>query len=217
MLAVEKIGIQFGGRRLFSDLSFVLKARERLSLAGPNGAGKSTLLKIIAGIEESDSGRIVRSKHSTVGYLPQEGVAHRGTTLFAEAETVFGDVLRLRDELAEVEKEMEALDPEADAESYAERLEIIGDLQIRLEHHDISRMKPRIETVLGGLGFAHSDFARKTEEFSGGWQMRIALAKLLLQEPSILLLDEPTNHLDIETVQWLEQWLRQYDGCHHGD
>ena len=213
MLAVEKIGIQFGGRRLFSDLSFVLRARERLSLAGPNGAGKSTLLKIIAGIEGSDSGRIVRSKHSTVGYLPQEGVAHKGATLFAEAETAFGDVLRLQDELAEVERELESLDSQADAERYTDKLEVCGDLQIRLEHHDVSRMKPRIETILGGLGFAHSDFGRRTEEFSGGWQMRIALAKLLLQEPSVLLLDEPTNHLDIETVQWLEQWLRQYDGA----
>ena len=213
MLSVEKISIQFGGRRLFSDLSFVLRTRERLSLAGPNGAGKSTLLKIIAGIEESDSGRIVRPKHSTVGYLPQEGVTHKGTTLFAEAETAFGDVLLLQEQMAEVGEELETLDPDTDAERYADKLEIFGDLQIRLEHHDVSRMKPRIETILGGLGFSHSDFGRKTEEFSGGWQMRIALAKLLLLEPSVLLLDEPTNHLDIETIQWLEQWLRQYDGA----
>lgn len=212
MLAVDKVGIQFGGRTLFRDLSFTIRAKDRLSLAGPNGAGKSTLLKIIAGIEIPDSGRIVKAKQVTVGYLPQEGVRHEGTTLFSEAEKAFGDVLLLQEQLAEVEAELEALDPAAQAESYSDTLEVFGDLQLRLDHHDVSRMKPRIETILGGLGFSHGDFGKSTETFSGGWQMRIALAKLLLQEPSVLLLDEPTNHLDIETVQWLEQWLRSYGG-----
>jgi ATP-binding cassette subfamily F protein 3 len=212
MLAVDRVSIQFGGRTLFRDLSLTVRAKDRMSLAGPNGAGKSTLLKIIAGIENPDSGRVVKAKQATVGYLPQEGVKHAGGTLFAEAEKAFGDALLLQKQVAEVEAELETLDPAADAEAYADALEVLGDLQIRLEHHDISRMKPQIETVLGGLGFKHSDFERRTETFSGGWQMRIALAKLLLQEPSVLLLDEPTNHLDIETVQWLEQWLRTYDG-----
>ncbi|MBL9160442.1 MAG: ABC-F family ATP-binding cassette domain-containing protein [Verrucomicrobiales bacterium] len=212
MLAVDKVSIQFGGRTLFRDLSLTVRAKDRLSLAGPNGAGKSTLLKIIAGIENPDSGRIVKAKQATVGYLPQEGVKHAGSTLFAEAKKAFGDVLLLQKQVAEVEAELESLDPAADAEAYADALEVLGDLQIRLEHHDVARMKPRIETVLGGLGFKPEAFDRPTETFSGGWQMRIALAKLLLQEPSVLLLDEPTNHLDIETVQWLEQWLRTYDG-----
>ena len=212
MLAVEKVAIQFGGRTLFKDLSLTVRAKDRLSLAGPNGAGKSTLLKIIAGIETPDSGRIVQAKQVTVGYLPQEGVKHAGASLFTEAEKAFGDVLQLQKQLAEVEEELESLDPVSDAESYADTLEVFGDLQLRLDHHDVSRMKPRIETILGGLGFSHSDLERPTESFSGGWQMRIALAKLLLQEPSVLLLDEPTNHLDIETVQWLEQWLRGYGG-----
>ena len=212
MLAVDKVGIQFGGRTLFKDLSFTIRAKDRLSLAGPNGAGKSTLLKIIAGIETPDSGRIVKAKQVTVGYLPQEGVRHEGTTLFTEAEKAFGDVLLLQEQLAEVESELESLDPTNQAEAYSDTLEVFGDLQLRLDHHDVSRMKPRIETILGGLGFSHADFDKPTETFSGGWQMRIALAKLLLQEPSVLLLDEPTNHLDIETVQWLEQWLRGYGG-----
>ena len=140
-------------------------------------------------------------------------MTHAGETLFSEAEKAFDDVIQLQEQAAEVEVELEKLDPVDDSDVYTELLEVAGDLQLRLEHHDIARMKPRIETVLGGLGFAHSDMERQTEEFSGGWQMRIALAKLLLKEPSVLLLDEPTNHLDIETIQWLEQWLRQYGGA----
>ncbi len=213
MLAADKLAIQFGGRTLFRDLSFTVRAKDRLSLAGPNGAGKSTLLKIIAGIEQPDAGRIVKARQVTVGYLPQEGVRHEGCSLFTEAEKAFGDVLKLQDQLTEVEAELEKLDPVTDADAYADTLEVFGDIQLRLEHHDVAKMKPRIETILSGLGFSHADFEKATETFSGGWQMRIALAKLLLREPSVLLLDEPTNHLDIETVQWLEQWLRGYGGC----
>lgn len=211
MLAVDKVSIEYGARSLFKDLSFTVRAKERWSLAGPNGAGKSTLMKIIAGIEHPDTGRIVKAKQITVGYLPQEGVQHSGTSVFEEAAKAFDDVKQLQEQLVEVEKEMESGDPQS--EEYGDLLEVFGDLQLRLEHHDVSRMKPRIETVLGGLGFKQSDMTRETGEFSGGWQMRIAMAKLLLQEPSVLLLDEPTNHLDIETVQWLEQWLRNYGGA----
>jgi ATP-binding cassette subfamily F protein 3 len=213
MLSVEKVSIQYGGRVLFSDLSLMIRASERMSLAGPNGAGKSTLLKIINGSEQPDSGKIVKAKQVSVGYLPQEGVHHEGQTLFAEVETAFADALLLKEQLAEVESELDSLDPQTDEEKYADALEVFGDLNLRLEHHDVARMKPRIETVLGGLGFTHADHQRQTGTFSGGWQMRIALAKLLLQEPSVLLLDEPTNHLDIETIQWLEQWLRNYGGA----
>ncbi len=213
MLSVEKVSIGFVGRTLFDELSFVVRAKERIGLAGPNGAGKSTLLKIVIGIETPDSGRIVRAKQITTGYLPQEGVKHTGRTLFAETETAFDDVVELKAQLKEVEAELDQLNPKEDSERYADVLEVFGDLQLRLEHHDVSSMKPRIETILSGLGFSQEDFLRQTEEFSGGWQMRIALAKLLLREPSVLLLDEPTNHLDIETVQWLEQWLKNYGGA----
>ena len=211
MLAVDKVSIEYGARSLFQDLSFTVRAKERWSLAGPNGAGKSTLMKIIAGINTPDAGGIIKAKQTTVGYLPQEGVQHEGTTIFEEAAKAFDDVKQLQKQLAEVEKEMESGEPQS--EEYGDLLEVFGDLQLRLEHHDVSRMKPRIETVLGGLGFKQSDMDRDTGEFSGGWQMRIAMAKLLLREPSVLLLDEPTNHLDIETVQWLEQWLRNYGGA----
>ena len=211
MLAVDKVSIEYGARSLFQELSFTVRAKERWSLAGPNGAGKSTLMKIIAEIEHPDTGGIIKAKQTTVGYLPQEGVQHEGTTIFEEASKAFDDVKQLQKQLAEVEKEMESGEPQS--EEYGDLLEVFGDLQLRLEHHDVSRMKPRIETVLGGLGFKQSDMDRDTGEFSGGWQMRIAMAKLLLREPSVLLLDEPTNHLDIETVQWLEQWLRNYGGA----
>ncbi len=211
MLAVDRVSVQYGARNLFRDLSFTVRAKERWSLAGPNGAGKSTLMKIIAGIEQPDSGGIVKARQTTVGYLPQEGVQHKGSTVYDEVAKAFDDVRQLENQLKEVETELETADPESGA--YGELLEVFGDLTLRLDHHDVSKMRPRIATVLDGLGFAKSDFDRQAGEFSGGWQMRIAMAKLLLREPSVLLLDEPTNHLDIETVQWLEQWLRQYGGA----
>lgn len=211
MLAAENLSIEYGARALFRDLSFTIRAKERWAFAGPNGAGKSTLMKIIAGIETPDTGRLIKAKQSTVGYLPQEGVEHKGTRLYDEVAKAFDDVLRLQEQLREVEAQLESCDPESD--EYGDLLEVFGDLQLRLDHHDVDRMKPRIEKILNGLGFKEKDLNRPCEEFSGGWQMRIALAKLLLSEPSILLLDEPTNHLDIETVQWLEQWLRGYGGA----
>ncbi len=211
MLAIDRVSIEYGDRILFQDLSFTVRARERWALAGPNGAGKSTLMKIIAGIEDPDTGGIIRAKQTTIGYLPQEGVTHAGSTVFDEVASAFSDVQRLQAQMEELEKELDAADPKSEA--YADLLEVFGDVQLRLDHHDVSKMKPRIATELAGLGFSEREHDRMTNEFSGGWQMRIALAKLLLEEPSVLLLDEPTNHLDIETVQWIEQWLRNYQGA----
>lgn len=211
MLAAENLGISYGARRLFGGLNFTLRAGERVALAGPNGAGKSTLLKLIAGIEHGDQGRIAKAKTVTIGYLPQEGVEIKGRTLMAEAETAFEDALDLERQFEEASEGLGNY--KVGTPEYDDALEAFGDLQIRLEHHDMSRMKPRIERVLVGLGFSHKDMDRLTDEFSGGWQMRIALAKLLLAEPSVLLLDEPTNHLDIETVVWLEDYLKSYPGA----
>ncbi len=210
MLAVDKVTIEFAGRTLFRDLSLVLGAKDRVSLVGPNGAGKSTLLKIIADIQSPDGGRINKAKFITVGYLPQEGIRTEGRTLFAEAESAFEDAVQLQRELDEAGEKLGSLDTASP--EYAEALEVYGELQLRLEHHDVDRMKPRVEKVLTGLGFRETEFDRPTETFSGGWQMRIALAKLLLREPSVLLLDEPTNHLDLDSQLWLEGYLREYNG-----
>ncbi|TLD69204.1 ABC-F family ATP-binding cassette domain-containing protein [Phragmitibacter flavus] len=211
MLAAENLGISYGPRRLFGEVNFTIRAGERVSLAGPNGAGKSTLLKMIAGVEQGDEGKIIKAKTVQVGYLPQEGVEIKGRTILAEAETAFQDAMNLQKEMDEVGAAMDEMDPQSD--EYGDALELYGDLQLRLEHHDVSRMRSRIEKVMTGLGFKHSDLDRLTDEFSGGWQMRIALGKLLLAEPSVLLLDEPTNHLDIETVVWLEEYLKGYPGA----
>jgi ATP-binding cassette subfamily F protein 3 len=211
MLAADNIGIEFAGRILFRNLSFTVRPGDRVSLAGPNGSGKSSLLKVLCNLEHPSSGRIIKARSTEVGYLPQDGVNHAGKTLYQEVERSFTAVLALQDELDRLGSRMEELDPRS--REYGDVLEEFGELQLRLENHDPARMRPKIERVLAGLGFPGADFDRPTSEFSGGWQMRIALAKLLLSEPEILLLDEPTNHLDIESVTWLEQYLKQYPGA----
>mgnify|MGYP006174088757 FL=1 len=211
MLSVDNISVQFLGRVLYKELSFTVSSKDRICFAGPNGAGKSTLMKIIAGTMTPDSGNVNRAKYIEVGYLPQDGIKHSGSTLFDEAESAFENALEIKNKLEEASNQLGSLD--TSSSEYAETLEIYGELQIDLDNYDIGKMKPTIEKVLSGLGFKDSDFNRKTEEFSGGWQMRIALAKLLLQKPSILLLDEPTNHLDMDSQLWLESYIQNYQGA----
>ncbi len=211
MLSLDRVSVQFAGRKLFDGVSIVIGPHDRTGLVGSNGAGKTTLLKIIAGIGLPDSGSINKAHYVTVGYLPQDGVVASGKSLYSEAETAFEDVLEVQRELEEAQSQLATADPSGEA--YAEILEIYGELQHKLEDLDAFRMKSKIERILLGLGFSMSDMHRQTEEFSGGWQMRIALAKLLLKEPSVLLLDEPTNHLDLDSLQWLEEYLRQYNGA----
>ncbi|MDI6765817.1 MAG: ABC-F family ATP-binding cassette domain-containing protein [Bacteroidota bacterium] len=211
MLSLNHISIQFGGRTLFDDVSLVIGPHDRIGLVGSNGTGKSTLLKIISGINQADSGTIGKARYVTVGYLPQDGVIASGKTLYKEVEQAFEDIMLVQDEMNEAHQLLSSFDPSS--EEYHDTLEVYGELQHKLEDLDAFRMKSKIERVLMGLGFSVSDFNRQTEEFSGGWQMRIALAKLLLQEPSVLLLDEPTNHLDLESLQWLEEYLRNYNGA----
>jgi ATP-binding cassette subfamily F protein 3 len=211
MLSLDHISMQFGGRVLFDDFSFVLGPHDRIGLVGSNGTGKSTLLKIIAGLIEPEGGTIAKARYVTVGYLPQDSIVASERTLYDEASTAFDDVLDVQSKLEETHQQLSILDPESTG--HREMLEIYGELQHKLEGLDAFRMKSKIEQVLMGLGFSVRDFQRSTGEFSGGWQMRIALAKLLLREPSILLLDEPTNHLDLDSLRWLENYLRNYNGA----
>lgn len=211
VLAVQNLRVQYGARVLFNDLSFTVEDGERIALAGHNGAGKSTLMKCIAGLNEPDSGSIIKSRHSQVGYLPQEGIHIRGRRLIDEAMSAFADLMDLQERIDALTREMAGLDPRSAA--YSEVLNEIGELELVLHAHNSARLRPRTESILRGLGFKDRDFDRDCGEFSGGWQMRIALAKLLLREPEVLLLDEPTNHLDIQSQRWMEQYLRSYRGA----
>jgi len=211
MIAVNTIALQFGGDILFEDVSFRIGARDRIGLVGSNGAGKTTLLKILVGDLLADRGEVAKAKYVSVGYLPQEGMATAGKTLYGEAESVFGDILQTQQRLSEIHSRMGEVDQSSDESQ--DLMDLAGELQHKLEVSDAFRMKATIEKVLMGLGFTVTDFERPTQEFSGGWQMRIALAKLLLQQPSLLLLDEPTNHLDLDSLRWLEEYLHSYEGA----
>lgn len=212
MLSVADITVGFGARTLFEGVSFIVNPRDRIGLVGSNGAGKSTLLKIISGQTDPDKGDIALARHTTVGYLPQDGITFAGKTIYEEVYSGVGDISALKEEIDEVQREMEE-HPDHSSEEYMELIEKQGELLHKFEALDGFRIKSNIEKILEGLGFSSKDFDRLTEEFSGGWQMRIALAKLLLVQPSVLLLDEPTNHLDIESLIWVEDFLKSYEGA----
>ncbi|MGL5785732.1 MAG: ABC-F family ATP-binding cassette domain-containing protein [Bacteroidales bacterium] len=206
MISVEGLTVNFGGFTLLDDISYVISKKDRVALVGKNGAGKSTMLKIIAGLQEPSSGRVNKPKDVTIGYLPQQMVHEDGRTVIEEAELAFAHIFEMRERIDRMTQELaERTDYESedyhdliDRHTYAnEQLAMLGGDNFRAE----------VEKTLLGLGFQRSDFDRLTSEFSGGWRMRIELAKLLLQRPDVLLLDEPTNHLDIESIQWLEQFL----------
>ncbi|MBQ3144604.1 MAG: ABC-F family ATP-binding cassette domain-containing protein [Akkermansia sp.] len=211
VFAVQDLHIEFGPRVLFDSLSFVVEHGERIAFAGQNGAGKSTLMKCIVGVQEPDHGRVLLPRHTHVGYLPQDGIHISGAALLDEVLGSVGNIVELQLEVEELSAELSRL--EASSPEYREALEEIGRLELILQDRDAASLRPRAESILRGLGFSEADFARDCGEFSGGWQMRIALAKLLLQEPEVLLLDEPTNHLDLQTQRWLEQSLRTYRGA----
>ncbi len=210
MIALQKIRLQYGERYLYKDISATIGTSDRIGLVGSNGAGKSTLLKVLCGLEEIDGGKVDKANYVTFGYLPQDGIEMHGRTLFKETELAFADVLGLKAKVEEAEERLDEMD--TSSEEFYETLELIGEWEHRLEDLDAGKLPSRIESVLLGLGFSSSDMHRKTEEFSGGWQMRIALAKLLLANPSLLLLDEPTNHLDVTSQKWLEDFLLRYEG-----
>jgi len=208
MIQLSDLTKTFGDRVLFDHVTWQITDRERVGLCGPNGAGKTTLLKMMAGLDEPDGGAILKPSSLTVGYLPQDGLNHAGRSVFDEAASAFGDLLAMKTEMHALEGRLgdESI-PEAEHDAMLHRY---SDLQDRFRVHDGYSIELKTATVLQGLGFKTTDFERPTETFSGGWQMRIALAKLLLGEPNLLLLDEPTNHLDLEARNWLEEYLNAY-------
>ncbi len=209
ILNVDKLTKSYGVRTLFADASFRINERDRVALVGPNGAGKTTMMNIISGHDSADSGQVVFSKGVSVGYLEQESIEMEGRSVIDEVMTSVADVAAMGDKLAELELEMEVADPQ----EHDRLLEEYGRLRNRYEARDGYNIESLARRVLFGLGFHEEDMERSTDEFSGGWQMRIALSKLLLSKPELLLLDEPTNHLDLESVRWLENFLRGYDGA----
>jgi ATP-binding cassette subfamily F protein 3 len=212
LLQLENISLTFGEQTLLDSVNAIINPGERIGLVGPNGAGKSTLLKIIAGEIEPDAGSVTMSKAATVGYLPQDGVdPDPNRTVFEEMESTFEGIQQLEEQVQQAREELGELTE--GSEKYQQVMERVGSLQSRLERSGAYTLQSDIEKILMGLGFNPEDFHRSTTEFSGGWLMRIALGKLLLQEPMYLLLDEPTNHLDIESLRWMEQFLLNYDGA----
>ena len=211
MITINKLNIQYGDKHLFRDISAQITPRDRIGLVGVNGAGKSTLLQIIAGTTETDFGVVTKAKKATIGYLPQEiGSFPPGRTLYKEAETAFDHVINMQKELENINRKLAATAP--DSPQFSALLEQQGELQHQLDQSDVFRIQSKIEKVLAGLGFRENDFDRDCQSFSGGWIMRLMLAKHLLAQPDFLLLDEPTNHLDIETLTWLEEFLKSYPG-----
>jgi ATP-binding cassette, subfamily F, member 3 len=208
MLSLQNAGKRFGPRVLFQEANWLIRATEKTALVGANGTGKSTLMKVLADLETLDYGEIQRTRGMSIGYLPQEGLALAGRGVFEECLTVFDEIRDMQHEIERLGTQLTELDhagPEYSAA--AERFSLLQD---RFHALDGYALDAQVGTVLTGLGFTKEDWSRRTDEFSGGWQMRIALAKLLLAKPSLLLLDEPTNHLDLETRNWLEGYLKSY-------
>jgi len=208
MIQLTAAGKRFGPRVLFQDLDWLVTPHDRVGLVGANGTGKTTLLKVLGGLESLDYGTLTRQRGIQCGYLPQDGLSLSGRTVFAECLSVFDQVHQMQREQEELAHRMAEVD-HAGAE-YAQIAERFHRIQAELQARDGYSIEAEVGTVLNGLGFRKEDWQRRTEEFSGGWQMRIALAKLLLEKPNLLLLDEPTNHLDLETRNWLEQYLADY-------
>lgn len=211
MLSLSNIFVKYGNRTLLDSVNLVVKPGERIGLVGRNGAGKSTLLKIIADEMSPHEGNVVKPTHFTVGYLHQDMLLPKGKTVLDETMTAFAEVLALEKQLHDIQLEL-AVREDYETDSYHKLLEDMGDLTEHLHHLGHATTTADAERVLTGLGFQHADMTRLTDEFSGGWQMRIELAKILLRQPDLLLLDEPTNHLDIESILWLEDWLGKYPG-----
>ena len=206
MISIDGLTVEFGGSALFSDISFVINEKDRIALMGKNGAGKSTLLKILAGTREPTRGKVSAPKDTVIAYLPQHLMTEDGRTVFEETAQAFAHLHEMEAEIEAINKELETR-TDYESDSYMELIERVSTLSEKFYSIEEINYDADIEKTLLGLGFKRDDFGRQTSEFSGGWRMRIELAKLLLKKPDVLLLDEPTNHLDIESIQWLEDFL----------
>lgn len=208
MISIQNLSVEFNSTALFSGVNFIINKRDKIALVGKNGAGKSTMLKIIAGLQEPTGGVVAAQKDITIGYLPQQMILTDERSVVEEVRTVFGKLDEMKASLARMNTEL-AERTDYESESYAELIDRISNLSDLVQMEESENGEAELEKTLLGLGFVRSDFDRNTSEFSGGWRMRIELAKLLLMRPDVLLLDEPTNHLDIESIQWLETFLKQ--------
>lgn len=206
MLTVDNLKVEFGGRTLFSDVTFSVNENDRIALMGKNGAGKSTLLKILAGVNKPSAGIVSAPKDYVVAYLPQHLLTEDNATVFEETSKAFAHIFAMRDEIDALNNEL-TVRTDYDSEDYYKIIEKVSELSEKFYSIEEINYEAEVEKVLRGMGFERSDFTRQTSEFSGGWRMRIELAKILLQRPDLILLDEPTNHMDIESIQWLEDFL----------
>ena len=206
MISVDGLTVEFGGSTLFADISFVINEKDRIALMGKNGAGKSTLLKILAGVREPSRGKVSSPKDTVIAYLPQHLMTEDGRTVFEETAQTFSELHAMEAEIEAINKELETR-TDYDSEAYYELIERVSVLSEKFYSIEETNYDADIEKTLLGLGFQREDFDRQTSDFSGGWRMRIELAKLLLKKPDVILLDEPTNHLDIESILWLEEFL----------
>lgn len=211
MISVNGVTVSFGGYDLFDNISFLINPKDRIGLAGKNGAGKSTLLKILSGNQNPTKGDISMPKSCKIGYLPQDMIHQHGRTVFEETESAFEEIQKLEYRIAEINHQFETR-TDYESKEYMQLIEEQTDVYARLDMLGAGNVHEEIEKILKGLGFDRKDFNRQTSEFSGGWRMRIELAKLLLQKPDVLLLDEPTNHLDIEAIMWLEEFMETFAG-----
>jgi ATP-binding cassette, subfamily F, member 3 len=212
MISVNSATVSFGGFTLFDNISFLINPKDRIGLAGRNGAGKSTMLKLLAGEQNPTKGEIAIPRECKIGYLPQDMTHQHGRTVFAETETAFAEVQIMQTRLDDINHQLETR-TDYESDEYMKLIEDLTDINHRLDIVGAGNVEEEIEKILKGLGFDRNDLHRQTSEFSGGWRMRIELAKLLLQKPDVLLLDEPTNHLDIEAIQWLEEFMETFPGA----
>lgn len=206
MITVNDISVQFGGTTLFSDVSFAINENDKIALMGKNGAGKSTLLKIIAGQSKPSTGNISAPKEAVIAYLPQHLLTTDGATVMEETSKAFGEIFAMKYEIEAINEQL-TIRTDYESDAYMKLIERVSDLSEKFYAIEEVNYEAEVEKILLGLGFVREDFQRQTSEFSGGWRMRIELAKILLQKPDLILLDEPTNHMDIESIQWLEDFL----------